>query len=74
MENKDVTIGKKELASKILKTLLYGRIRLERSPKYGYIVSWRGNKEIFWVQWSKFETIYKTFKDIVELTNKTPSR
>ena len=57
---------KKKSKSIILKRFLYGKIRLEEHPKKGFIVSLRGNKEIFWMTWKRFDFIHNQFKEIIK--------
>jgi hypothetical protein len=48
---------------------LYGRVRLEKYKERGLVVSIRGNKETFWMDWKRFDKIYNKFVEIVKYKN-----
>ncbi len=54
----------------ILARRLNGRVTLEKYPKQGSIVAFRGNSEIFWVELSELSEIVADFTEIISLKEK----
>lgn len=54
----------------ILARRLNGRVTLEKYPKQGTIVAFRGNSEIFWVELSELSQIVEEFNEIKNLQEK----
>lgn len=59
-----------ENRGEILARRLSGRVTLEKYPKQGTIVAFRGNKEIFWVELSELSEIVADFTEIISLQDK----
>jgi hypothetical protein len=66
---------KKEVKPKgeILHRGIQGRVTLEFYKDHGHIIAIRGNKEIFWVEFSEFAKLYQEFEEIVIARTKKPS-
>ncbi len=59
-----------ENRGEILARRLNGRVTLEKYPKQGTIVAFRGNKEIFWVELSQLSEVVADFTEIISLQDK----
>lgn len=56
--------------AKILSKLSGGTATLEHYKDRGYIVAFRGTKNIIWYTWDEFMRIVEEFKLIYDATNK----
>lgn len=56
--------------AKILSKMSGGTATLEHYPDRGYIVAFRGTKNIIWYTWGEFMRIVEEFKNVYETTNK----
>lgn len=62
---------KEKPKTQILKTALEGKMRLEFYPKEkSHIVSFKGNKEIFWVEYETLQQIMEDFDLLFQVRNK----
>lgn len=64
---------KEKAKTQILKSALEGKMRLEFYPeKKSHIVSFKGNKEIFWVEYQTLKEIMEDFDLLFQVRNKKP--
>jgi len=46
---------------------LYGKVRLEHYKERGFVVSFKGNKEVFWLDFKRMEKIMEKFAELVKI-------
>lgn len=56
----------KKPKAQLISHALYGKVRLEKYKERGLVVSFRGNKETFWMDWKRFEKIFEKFAEIAK--------
>lgn len=67
------TKPKKKTNGEILHRGLAGRVTLEFYKERGHIIAFRGNKEIFWAEFSEFSKLFNEFEEIVTVRTKKPT-
>ena len=56
----------KKPRAELIAHALYGRVRLEKYKERGLVVSFRGNKETFWIDWKRLEKVFEKFSEIAK--------
>ena len=56
----------KKTRPELIAHALYGKVRLEKYKERGLVVSFRGNKEIFWMDWDRFEKVFNKFAEVAK--------
>lgn len=58
---------KKQEKANLISHALYGKVRLEHYKERGFVVSFKGSKEIFWLDWSRLKGIMDKFEELVKI-------
>jgi len=58
---------KKQEKANLISHALYGKVRLEHYKERGFVVSFKGNKEVFWLDWDRLKKIIEKFDELVKI-------
>jgi len=68
-DNTPQTTPEKTIRSEVVLRKLQGRVALEKYPD-GYVVTFRGKKEIVWVRYEELKAVLHDFEQVLQIKEK----
>lgn len=68
-DNTPQTTQEKTVRSEVVLRKLQGRVALEKYPD-GYVVTFRGKREIVWVRWEDLKKLVSDFEEVLQIKEK----
>lgn len=68
-DNTPETTQEKTVRSEVVLRKLQGRVALEKYPD-GYVVTFRGKREIVWVRWEDLKKLVSDFEEVLQIKEK----